>query len=394
MSDLYVGVMSGTSLDGADAVLAEFSPPPAPDDSSAPFSAALPRILAHAHAPFPADLAERLLSLQSPAADELHRAALAANALADHYALLVSRLLHDARIVAARVAAIGAHGQTVRHRPELGYTLQLNAPARLAEASGIDVIADFRSRDVAAGGHGAPLVPAFHASVFADATRHRAIVNIGGMANITDLPPGQGASASVRGWDCGPGNVLLDGWIAEQRGFTFDSDGAWASGGTVVAPLFSALRAEPWFSIAPPKSTGRERFNLRWLQDRLATLPPLPPLAAVDVQATLAELTAWSIADSIARFAGDAREVIVCGGGAFNADLLARLRRMLDELLDGQSSGSITVSTSAECGIPVDQVEALAFACLARQFRLGLPGNLPAVTGAKGLRLLGALYPR
>jgi anhydro-N-acetylmuramic acid kinase len=377
MSELFIGLMSGTSLDGADAVLADFS-------------AAQPKVLAHCHAPFPADLRAELLALQQTVPDELHRSALAACALADHYAALVAGLLKQTDLQARDINAIAAHGQTVRHRPELGYTLQLNAPARLAEATRINVIADLRSRDVAAGGHGAPLVPGFHASMLRHAERHRVIVNIGGIANLADLPAAP--EAPVRGWDCGPGNVLMDTWIHQQRGLAFDANGNWARSGRVIPTLLQALQTEPWLSLPPPKSTGRDLFNNDWLQSHLqafATAAIAAIAAPENIQATLAEFTAWGIADGIAHHARGAAEVIISGGGALNADLLSRLERQLSARL----GRALPVQTSAALGIPVDQVEALAFAWLARQYQRGLPGNLPSVTGAGGLRTLGALYP-
>ncbi len=375
MTELYIGLMSGTSLDGADAVLADFS--------CASSSTGI-QVLAHAHAAFPGALRDELLALQQSGPDELHRGALASNALADHYAMLVTQLLEQSGCAATSVEAIGAHGQTVRHRPELAYTLQLNAPARLAELTGIDVIADLRSRDVAAGGHGAPLVPGFHAQMLRHSERHRVIVNIGGISNVADLPAA--ANALVRGWDCGPGNVLMDTWIKRQRRLDFDANGDWAASGQAIPALLQSLQSEAWLRLPPPKSTGRDLFNSDWLDAHLQALPSTQP---ENVQATLAEFTAWGIADAIARHAANVQEVIVSGGGAMNAELLKRL----EQQLKSQLGRNLTVQTSAALGIPVDQVEAVAFAWLARQFTLGLSGNLASVTGAKGPRILGALYP-
>jgi len=383
---LFIGVMSGTSLDGADAVLAEFT------TASATGTAPQHRVLAHCHAPFHGNLRATLLDLQQSGPDELHRAALAANALADHYATLIGQLLQQATVQADAVIAVGTHGQTVRHRPELGYTLQLNAAARLAEACSIDVISDFRSRDIAAGGQGVLLVPAFHADAFGNAPISRAVVNIGGIGNVTHLPAAQAgrlaetdsaAVGVVRGWDTGPGNVLLDGWIHRHRGLAYDADGAWAASGNVIEPLLALLLADPWFERSPPKSTGRDLFNPDWLDLRLAGYADARP---EDVQATLAECTARSIAMALLTQCPDAMEVIVCGGGAFNADLLARLSRNLPD--------STIVVSSAARGLPPDQVEALAFAWLAHRHVAGLSGNLPAVTGASGPRILGSLTPR
>jgi len=277
------------------------------------------------------------------------------------------------------VIAVGVHGQTLRHRPERGWTLQLNNPARVAERSEIAVIADFRSRDVAAGGQGAPLVPAFHAALFRSKTRHRVIVNVGGIANITDLPP----AGAISGFDTGPGNALLDLWCARNRGDPFDAGGAWAATGQVDVALLTALLAEPFFSAPPPKSTHRDKFNLTWLEERLAAAGWKGE--ADDVQATLVALTARTIADAIRKQASQAVDILICGGGARNVTLMKTLAREL---------APRRVATTAEEGVPVEHVEALAFAWLARETLAGRPGNLPSVTGAAGPRVLGAIYPR
>lgn len=355
--------MSGTSLDGVDAVLA--------DARGGGF-----RLLASAHLSYPAKLRSRLLALQESAHDEIHRAALLANEVSDLYADAVRRLLGRARVGARAVAAIGCHGQTVRHRPGDGYTLQLVNGARLAEQSGISVVCDFRSRDIAASGEGAPLVPAFHRAMFANARRSRAVVNVGGIANLTSLP----ARGTVTGFDCGPGNCLLDAWIREKRRKRYDARGAWAARGRVIAPLLAKLLAHSFFRRRPPKSTGREEFNLRWVKRALSGRE-----RAADVQATLTELTAVTIARAVRRYCAGAREVFVCGGGSRNRTLLARLAA----LLPGQR-----VATTAVLGIEPEHVEALAFAWLARQALRREPGNLPAVTGARGPRVLGAIYPK
>ena len=373
MSGLYLGIMSGTSLDGVDAVLAVF-PRHAP-----------PRLLATGSATFAADLRAELLSLQRSGPDEVHRSALAAQRLVDLYAALVADVCDRAAVGPDDVAAIGAHGQTIRHRPDLGYTTQINAPARLAERTGISVVSDFRSRDVAAGGHGAPLVPAFHDALFRRPGVHRVAINLGGMSNVTDLPAD--ATAAVRGWDCGPGNVLLDAWIARHRDATFDAGGAWAATGTVDRPLLDRLLSEPWLALPPPKSTGRDLFDEAWLAARLG-----PGRAPVDVQATLAAFTAHALVDSIVRHAGLPDEAIVCGGGAYNADLLRRLALAFEG-----AGRAVPVSTSADPsagGVAPEHIEALAFAWLAERCLSGRAGNLPAVTGAAGPRVLGAIYPR
>ena len=381
MRALFIGIMSGTSLDGADAVLAEFH------DEFDDDAQHRPRVLAHAHAPFPAPLRDELLALQRSGQDELHRAALAANRLVDLHAQLVAALCRESGVAPAAVVAIGSHGQTLRHRPELGYTLQLNAPARLAEATGIAVVSDFRSRDIAAGGQGAPLVPAFHACLFARPGVHRVVVNLGGIANLTDLPADP--HATVRGWDCGPGNVLLDGWIAARRSLPFDAGGAWAASGTVSETLLDALLAEPWFALAPPKSTGRELFDMHWL----AQYPGMAEMADADVQATLGQLTAAALVASAHGHAPGADEVIVCGGGANNRDLVARIGRTWKHV--AKRPIRVMRCDAAEAGgVAPEQVEPLAFAWLARRCIAGQPGNLATVTGAKGPRVLGAITPR
>ena len=362
-SEYYVGLMSGTSVDGVDAVLADLS--------------GAPRSVFASHVGFPADLRAELNALQSSGGDEIHRSAMAANRLMDCCAAAVAALIEGAAIARREVAAIGVHGQTVRHRPDLGFTTQLANPARLAEATGITVVADFRSRDVAAGGQGAPLVPALHAALFRASDRHRAVVNLGGIANVTDLPP----AGPVHGFDTGPGNTLLDAWCERHTGAPFDRDGAWAATGTVHALLLTALESDPYFALPPPKSTGRDHFNLAWLDRRMAALPRAP--APSDVQRTLLALTARTIAQAITRSCGDASEVLVCGGGAHNV----ALRSELESALAPRS-----MTTTASFGVPVNQVEALAFAWLAREALAGRPGNLPSVTGARGPRVLGAIY--
>lgn len=377
MPHRFIGIMSGTSLDGADAVLAEF-------DDALPYR---PRLLASASRRFDAALRDALIALQRSGPDELHRAALAAHRLVDLYAQLVANLCDESAVAPADIVAIGAHGQTVRHRPELGFTIQLNAPARLAEASGIAVVADFRGRDVAAGGQGAPLAPGFHAAVFQRDDRHRVVLNLGGMSNVTDLPSGH--AKPVRGWDCGPGNVLLDGWIAAHRRVLFDAGGAWAASGKVNLALLARLLDEPWLTLPPPKSTGRELFDATWLSERLEGFGDV---AAEDVQATLAEFTATTVVASTLRHAGAPDQLIVCGGGAHNVDLLARLAERFG---DGGHRTRVLSCASDEAGaIAPEHVEALAFAWLAKRCMDGLAGNLPEVTGARGPRILGAVYPR
>jgi anhydro-N-acetylmuramic acid kinase len=371
-SSLYIGLMSGTSLDGVDGVLA-----------SIPAAGQALATLATAYVPFPAHLRADLLALQTEGHNELQREALAANALAAHYAQCVSDLLATGGTAAQAVRAVGVHGQTIRHRPELGYTRQTNNPALLAELCGIDVIADFRSRDVAAGGQGAPLVPAFHQAVFGNDRQARVAVNIGGISNISILPPGQHAATS--GFDTGPGNVLLDAWIALHQAKDFDQDGAWGASGQIHAGLLQHLRSDSYFALPPPKSTGRDLFHSDWLTARLHDFRHLTP---VDVQATLTALTATTIGDAILAHAPATSAVYVCGGGAYNGYLL----RLLEQALTAAGK-QISVQSTQALGVAPNHVEALAFAWLAQRFSLRLPGNLPAVTGAHGLRVLGALYP-
>jgi anhydro-N-acetylmuramic acid kinase len=366
--ELYAGVMSGTSLDGVDAVVADFA-----------VAGKACETLGAAHIAFPSLLRDELLALQQPGNNELARAGAAANMLAEMYAEAIARALTAAKLSADDVAAAGVHGQTLRHRPDRGFTVQLNNPARVAEKSGMQVVADFRSRDVAAGGQGAPLVPAFHAALFARPDRHRVIVNIGGIANITDLPP----SGSVHGFDTGPGNVLSDLWCARNRGATFDAQGAWAAEGKPNPQLLEVLLADPFFSAPPPKSTHRDKFNLQWLEERLAAAHIDD--SAENIQATLVALTARTIADAIRAYAPGAEQVLACGGGANNVTLM----KYLAEELAPRDLG-----TTADEGVPVEQVEALAFAWLAREAVARRPANLPEVTGAKGKRVLGAIYPR
>lgn len=370
-ADLYIGLMSGTSMDGVDAVLAAF-PSQTPDEL---------HTLACAHLPFPDDLLDQLHALQTSGPDELHREAIAANALAELYARAVQAILGEAGIAASSVTAIGAHGQTVRHRPELGYTRQISNPALLAELTGIDVVADLRSRDIAAGGQGAPLVPAFHRAVFSHTGETRVLANIGGIANISVLRPG----GEVTGFDTGPGNVLLDLWCNEQLGKPYDANGAWAASGAVLPHLLDALLDEPYLRLPPPKSTGRDLFNADWLQRKLAAYSGH---AAVDIQATLSAFTAATLADAIHVQAPDATTVFICGGGAYNAQLLVDLERALI-----QRGIQPPVKTTEVLGVPPQQVEALAFAWLAQRHVLRQSANLPSVTGARGPRILGALYP-
>jgi anhydro-N-acetylmuramic acid kinase len=368
--ELYVGLMSGSSLDGIDVVLADLAH-------------GRVRLLAHRHREFAPELRAALSALQSTGEDELHRAAVASQHLGRAYAQAITDLLQHAGRDSGEIIAAGVHGQTVRHRPEAGYTIQLNAPALVAELAGVDVVADFRSRDIAAGGQGAPLVPGFHAAVFRAASP-RAVVNIGGISNLTGVPAAS-SSEPVIGFDCGPGNVLIDLWASRHLGRDLDEDGAWAAQGSIDAGLLQVLLAEPYFALAPPKSTGRDLFNGPWLDRRLLAADPAGKLAPRDVQATLTELTATCIARSLARWWPDAKDVVVCGGGVFNGCLMRMLQRQCAPL---------PVISSAQFGIAPEHVEALAFAWLARENLQGRPASLPAVTGARAARPLGARYPK
>jgi anhydro-N-acetylmuramic acid kinase len=384
MPQYCIGLMSGTSLDGADGVLAAFG-----GDADV-------RVLAHASEAFDSPFRAALMALNTPGHNELHRAALAAETLATTYARVVERLLALARplgVHRADIAAVGAHGQTVRHQPQRrsaaagdaaggGYTVQINHPALLAEMTGIAVVADFRSRDIAAGGQGAPLVPAFHQAVFGRADKAVAVLNLGGISNLSVLPAGDDVAGQVTGFDCGPGNALMDAWCQQHTGAAFDRGGAWAAQGRIVPPLLASLLDEPYFAQAPPKSTGRDLFSLAWLAGKLA---PFDSESPEDIQATLTELTARACTGAVARFAPFCGELIVCGGGAFNDFLLQRLRAGLP---------GVRVAGSEAHGLPPQQVEAAAFAWLARRTLLGQPGNLASVTGAAGARVLGAVWPK
>lgn len=368
MSDLFIGLMSGTSMDGVDGVLADFS--------SGGFN-----VLAHASAPFTEALRAELMALNASGPDELHRGWLAGNALMRVYADVVGQLLKASGRPAAAISAIGAHGQTVRHRPQqfdgTGYTIQLAQPALLAELAGIRVVADFRSRDVAAGGQGAPLAPFFHQALFARAGETVGVLNIGGISNLTLLR----ADGSMSGFDCGPGNALMDAWCLQHTGRPYDDDGQWAASGHVLPYLLASLLAEPYFRQPPPKSTGRDLFNRPWLDAHLRRFPGAGP---ADVQATLTELTARACAGDAERHGADLKRLIVCGGGALNGHLMRRLQALLPRA---------RVISSGEAGLPPQQVEGAAFAWLAMKCVRGEKLALQSTTGARGARVLGGIYP-
>ncbi|MFP3874877.1 MAG: anhydro-N-acetylmuramic acid kinase [Thiohalophilus sp.] len=367
MTTYYIGLMSGTSLDGIDAALLDFS--------------AAPSLLAHHSQPLPDALRQQLYQLQSPGQDELTTVMRLDVELGRLFAKAVQALLKKTGLSANRIAGIGSHGQTLRHYPDgpNPSTLQIGDPNLIAELTGITTIADLRRRDMAAGGQGAPLVPAFHAALFRHSSRNRAILNIGGIANLTLLPAT--AKTPITGFDSGPGNGLMDAWIEQHQQQSYDRDGEWAASGHVHPGLLERLLHDPYFARTPPKSTGREYFNLSWLQ---AALEPFADLAPRDVQATLCELSARSIAEALQATMQSVDEVLICGGGVHNRTLYQRLGELLTPA---------RLASTAEAGLDPDWVEAAAFAWLARQTLAGQPGNLPSVTGASHPVVLGGIYP-
>jgi anhydro-N-acetylmuramic acid kinase len=360
---LFIGLMSGTSLDGVDVALVEFH------------NTRNPHVLQTHFLAYSSELRTQILALQHPTENELETTALMANTLAKLYADAVNQLLVIATLSPNEISAIGCHGQTIRHRPELGFTLQIGNPALLAELTGITVIADFRSRDIAAGGQGAPLVPAFHQAIFAHPQLNRAVINIGGIANITYLTN----NSDLIGFDSGPGNMLLDAWVKQHKNLNYDANGAWASTGQLIAPLLSAMLAEPYLALTPPKSTGRDLFNDAWLAEHLVDTN----YASEDVAFTLVSLTAHTIYNALLQHCRDVDEVYLCGGGAHNALLIYQLQCLL---------GEIKIETTDQLGIGVDWVESIAFAWLAELCLNQQKASLPEVTGAKGARILGAIY--
>jgi anhydro-N-acetylmuramic acid kinase len=375
MKNYYIGIMSGTSMDGIDAVLAEIS-----DDGQT-------SVLCHKDLPFEQSLKNTYFDLQSPSQNELHKEALAANHLAQHYHLACVAILQEAKLQPSDIRAIGAHGQTIRHQPQvhdgIGYTKQSLNPALLAELTGIDVIADFRSRDIAAGGQGAPLVPAFHAAQFG-CKEDLAILNIGGIANLSLIPANQ--EEKMIGFDCGPGNVLMDYWVQQSLGQSFDDDGQWAAKGQVIGKLLSSMLKDEYFKKAPPKSTGRDLFNPEWLNHHL-TMNDCLNHKPEDIQATLLALTAQSIAQDLKQHACTTKRLLICGGGIKNKHLITQLKNACNWIPQEN------IQSTAAKGVDPQTVEAAAFAWLAWAHQRKQPANLPAVTGAKGLRVLGAHYP-
>ncbi|EPL15237.1 anhydro-N-acetylmuramic acid kinase [Pseudomonas sp. CF161] len=355
--------MSGTSLDGLDIALIEQSP-------------AIKLVATH-YIPMPESLRAELLALCASGPDEIARSAIAQQHWVRLAAQGIHSLLEKQQLKPESIRAIGSHGQTIRHEPARGFTVQIGNPALLTELTGITVVSDFRSRDVAAGGQGAPLVPAFHEALFEQRAGQRAVLNVGGFSNLSLIE----RDKPVAGFDCGPGNVLLDAWIHSQRGDNFDRDGRWAASGHVEAGLLKALLSDPFFATQGPKSTGREVFNLQWLQQHLAALPAFAP---ENVQATLLELTALTIVESLQAAQPATQELLVCGGGAHNSALMSRLGQLLPHS---------KVASTATHGVDPDWVEAMAFAWLAHCCLEGIAANRPSVTGAHGLRVLGAIYP-
>ena len=361
MNELFIGLMSGTSLDGMDAVLVNFGK--TPQDI---------KIMGHSYVPYEDAIKEALLRLHSPNTNELEESLIIGNTISKKAYEAIDALLKKTSITSKDIKAIGFHGQTVRHQPQKGFTLQIGNPALLAELSNINVIADFRSRDVAASGQGAPLVPAFHHEIFSHPTTYRAILNIGGIANVTLLNP----KTSVLGFDTGPGNLLLDHWSKTHLHRAFDENGKWAKEGKLIKTLLDAFFEDSYFEKTAPKSTGRDYFNEAWLNKHLQK-----SYAAQDIQRTLLELTASSIAKAID---SNISEIYLCGGGALNIFLVERLKTLMPKT---------HIQLTDVLGIPTQYVEAAAFAWLAKQTLFLKPGNIPEVTGAKGLRILGALYP-
>lgn len=369
--ELFIGLMSGTSIDSIDAALVQF------DENRVTI------IASHEH-PIPQNLKSDIVSLCQPGADEINRAGRADRQLGTLFAEAALALLKKNQIEKSMVTAIGSHGQTIRHHPtskstaaELAFTLQVGDPNTIAALTGITTVADFRSIDIALGGQGAPLAPAFHHAVFASTQHNRAVINIGGIANITFMP----AKGDVIGFDCGPGNGLMDLWINRHFGKNYDEDGNWASQGTINEELLKLLLDETYFEWAPPKSTGRELFNDIWLDQKLALAPSLAP---VDVQATLLEFTAKTIHNHLMALPESVSEIFLCGGGAYNKQLEVHLQALLKPA---------KVARSSDLGIEPSWVEATAFAWLAKQTLTNCTGNLPTVTGASSAAVLGAIYP-
>lgn len=366
MSQLYIGLMSGTSMDAIDAALVELT------DKSF-------RLLATHRASYPAGVRSALQALSVSGNDEINRCGQLDRQVGLLFANVCTELLGKTGYSSKDIRAIGSHGQTIRHAPELqhSFTLQIGDPNVIAEITGITTIADFRRRDMVRGGQGAPLTPAFHQFAFRNETQDSMIVNIGGISNLTFLPADQ--TRDIMGFDCGPGNTLLDNWILECLGQPYDKDGRWASEGQIIDSLLASLLADPYFAQRPPKSTGFEYFNLNWVKRRLNGTQVKPQ----DLQATLSELAASTIINGINQVTKEATRIYLCGGGVHNTDLVHRIDRL---------KGHHQVTTTAKIGLDPEWVEAVAFAWLAMQTLEGLPGSLPSVTGAKKAGILGGVY--
>ncbi len=375
MQEYYIGLMSGTSADGVDGVLVSFSQEESAQENI------IPQFHKHAYIQFSHELHNKLILLNQPSLNDLEQSMQIAIECVDIYSQVVTTLLTEAKLPPATICAMGVHGQTVRHRPEKGYSIQINHPSLLAEKTGITTIADFRQRDIAAGGQGAPLVPSFHAYLWQHSTRPRCIINLGGISNVTFLPA-KTSHLPIVGFDCGPANALMDAWIqAHFNQKTYDHNGQWAASGTVLPALLDALLQHPFFAKPFPKSTGRDIFHLEWVRSFLiGTERPQ------DVQATLLALTVETIRQGLTQILDNAQplEIYLCGGGAYNPILLQALQ---------QACPFATVQTTAVLGLPPEHIEAYAFAWLARQTQHGCTATLPSVTGARGPRILGAIYP-
>ncbi|VAX07839.1 Anhydro-N-acetylmuramic acid kinase [hydrothermal vent metagenome] len=366
--EIYLGLISGTSMDSIDTALVSFA------DNG-------PELIAtHTH-PWPDDLRQQLQDLTTPGENEINRLGQTDVRAGVEFASAALALLSTAQISPSAVTAIGSHGQTIRHQPDADspFTLQIGDPSRIAEVTGITTVAGFRRRDMAAGGEGAPLVPAFHAAIFSSHQEQRCILNIGGIANITLLPPN--GSDPVTGFDTGPGNCLLDAWINQHLQQPFDRGGAWAAEGKTRTKLLEAMLADSYFRRPAPKSTGVDYFNLEWLNNHLAEFGEATPC---DIQTTLVALTAETIARAIQNQAPSCQRILVCGGGVHNSSLLLELKTRF-------TNQHIIESTSV-AGLDPDWVEAVAFAWLAKQTMEGKAGNLPEVTGAKHPVILGGIY--
>jgi len=367
-NELYIGLLSGTSADGIDAALVDFSAP-------------CPAIIATHYAPFPRDLREKIHSLYQPSTNEIQRLGELDVILGYTFAKAALELLKNQSIPATAVKGIGSHGQNIRHHPHVPhcFTIQIGDPNIIAAQTGITTVADFRRKDIALGGQGAPLVPAFHQKIFSSLSVNRAIVNIGGIANITLLSCAQ--LDDVIGFDTGPGNALIDAWIYLQKNEIHDKDGAWGAKGEIHLDLLERLLSDPYFHKSAPKSTGREYFNLTWLEKHISTLNK--KIKPIDIQTTITELTAQTIIKSIRNYFLDGK-ILICGGGVHNTYLMSRLIQL--------AAPQFEVVSTEKFGIHPDWIEAMLFAWLARQTLMGLPSNLPSVTGANKRSILGGIY--